>query len=237
MADLKTRLIQLLDLSRSFQQQLIADLDLTERHANGTWENWSIKDELAHVLAWQLNSLARIAALIHAETVPDFSDYHTINRAIYDTNRDRTLADIFTEGDRAYSDFVRIIKALTEEDLIQPARFSEQEPRSLAAQIINNGFEHPVVHYADHYRRRGNLARAARVYEASVAAVADMPEWYGSARYNLACFYALSGQADKAISELREALRLRPDLVEWSRQDPDLESLRHHEAYQAVYAG
>ncbi len=33
MADLKTRLIQLLDLSRSFQQQLIADLDPVERDA------------------------------------------------------------------------------------------------------------------------------------------------------------------------------------------------------------
>ena len=75
MADLKTRLIQLLDLSRSFQQQLIADLDPAERNASGTWEQWSIKDELAHVIAWQLNSLARIAALMHAEPVPDFSDY------------------------------------------------------------------------------------------------------------------------------------------------------------------
>ena len=90
MADLKTRLIQLLDLSRSFQQQLIADLDPAERNASGTWEDWSVKDELAHVIAWQLNSLARIAALLHAEPVPDFSDYETINRAIYDTNHDRT---------------------------------------------------------------------------------------------------------------------------------------------------
>ena len=90
MADLKTRLIQLLDLSRSFQQQLIADLDPAERNASGTWENWSIKDELAHVIAWQLNSLARIAALIHAEPMPDFSDYEAINRAVYNTNHDRS---------------------------------------------------------------------------------------------------------------------------------------------------
>ena len=70
MADLKTRLSQLLDLSHSFQQQLIADLDPVEHDASGTWEDWSIKDELAHVIAWQFNSLARIAALIHAEPVP-----------------------------------------------------------------------------------------------------------------------------------------------------------------------
>ena len=55
-----------------------------------------------------------------------------------------------------------------------------------------------------------------------MSAVADWPEQYGQARYNLACFYALSGQTELALSELREALRLRPSLIEWSQQDPDL---------------
>jgi hypothetical protein len=235
MADRKTRLIQLLDLSRSFQQQLIADLDPVERNANGMWEDWSVKDELAHVIAWQLNSLARIAALLHAEPVPDFSDYETINRAIYQTNRDRTLAEIAAESDRAHGDFVALVQSLSEEDLAQPARFSGQEPHVLAAQIMGNGFEHPMVHYADYYRRRGWLAKATQLYEASVAAVTDWPEWYGLARYNLACFYALSGQVDKASAELRAALQLRPDLLEWSKQDTDLASLRDDPVYQALY--
>ena len=59
---------------------------------------------------------------------------------------------------------------------------------------MGNGFEHPIVHYASYYQQHGELAKATQLYEASVAAVADLPEWYGSARYNLACFYALSGQ-------------------------------------------
>ena len=236
MADLKTRLSQLLDLSHSFQQQLIADLDPAERHADGSWEVWSIKDELAHVTAWQLNSLARIAALLHGEPVPDFSDFQTINRAIYDTNRDRTLADIVAEADQAHIELVKLVESSSEDDLAAPARFSEQEPRSLAAQIMGNGFEHPIVHYANYYQRHGELARATQLYEASVAALVDLPEWYGSARYNLACFYALSGQTSKAIDELCAALRLRPDLLEWSRQDSDLASLQGEAAYQALYS-
>ncbi len=235
MADLKTRLIQLLDLSRSFRQQLIADLDPAERTTTGTWENWSIKDELAHVIAWQLNSLARLVALIHAETVPDFSETEKINRAIYVTNRDRTLADIVAEGDRAHTDFVQLIESLSDNDLSQPARFSDQEQRSLAGQIMGNGYAHPILHYADYYRRRGDLAKATHLHEASVAAVADWPEWYGTARYNLACFYALSAQREEALHELREALQLRPDLIEWSKQDTDLVSLRDDPAYQALY--
>jgi len=236
MADLKTRLIQLLDLGRSFERHLIADRDPEERTASGTWENWSLKDELAHLVAWQLNSLARLAALRHAEPVPDFSDYHAINRSIYDTNGQRTLDEIAAEGDRAYSDWAELIQSSSEEDLARPLHFSDKESSSLVAQIMSHGFEHPVVHCADYYRRRGDLTKATQMYEASVAAVADWPERYGAARYNLACFYALSGQADRAISELRAALQLRPDLLEWSKQDTDLDSLRDQPAFQALYA-
>ena len=236
MADLKTRLIQLLDLSRSFCQQLIADLDPTERNFGGAWENWSIKDELAHVIAWQLNSMARIAAWRYGEPVPDFSDFQTINRAIYDTNRDRSLAEIVAEGDRAHADLVALIQSSSEEDLTRQEHFSGQGARSLVAQIMIDGFEHPIVHYADYYRRRGDLTRAVQVHEAGVAAVAEWPEWSGQARYNLACFYALSGQTDRAIAELQAALQLRPDLQEWSRQDTDLASLRDAADYQALYS-
>jgi hypothetical protein len=51
----------------------------------------------------------------------------------------------------------------------------------------------------------------------------------------LACHYALTGQAENAITNLREALALNEGMIEWSRQDPDLKSLHELEAYQALY--
>ncbi len=235
MAEYKTRLLELLDLSRSFQQQLISDLEPTERTAMGTWESWSPKDVLAHVVAWQLNSLARIAALANGEPIPDFSDTETINRSIYDTNHDRSLSEIITESDRAYTEYLAIIKSHSEDDLKRLMPFSAQEQRSLASQIMGDGYEHPIFHYATYYWQHGDLARATELHESSAAGVADMPDQYGAARYNLACFYAQSGQVDKALAELRAALQLRPDLVEWSKQDTDLVSLHDQPAYQALY--
>jgi tetratricopeptide (TPR) repeat protein len=235
MADLKTCLIQLLDLAQSFRQQLLADFSSAEDKRSGTWEQWSLKDELAHVIAWQANALARMAALVHQETLPDFSEYERINRAVFDTQRDRSLAEIVADGDRAYADFVALILSLPADDLAQPARFSDQERHSLAEQIIGNGYEHPGWHYASFYVRHGDLAKATQLQQASVAAIADWPEQYGMARYNLACFYAVNGQTELALAELREALQLRPDLIEWSKQDSDLESLRAEPAYQALY--
>jgi len=233
MADLKTRLIQLLDLAHAFQQQLLAGFSSEANQRSGTWEQWSLKDELAHIIAWQLNSLARIAAFIHAEPVPDFNDFERLNRAIFDTNRDRSWAEIVAEGDRAFAEYAQIVESFSEEELSRPMRLSDREERSLAVQILGNGFEHAVVHYADYYRRHGELAKGTQLYRASVAAVADWPELYGAARYNLACFLAISGQTALAVAELREALLLRPDLIEWSKQDTDLNSLRGEPASQA----
>jgi hypothetical protein len=235
MSDLKTRLIQLLDLAQSFQRQWIADFPGDADRHSGTWEQWSLKDELAHVVAWQLNSLARIAAFIHAEPVPDFNDFERLNRAIFDTNRDRQLAEIVAEGDRAFAEYAEIVESFSEEELSRPMRESDREERSLAVQILNNGFEHPIVHYAGFYQRHGELAKGTQLYQTSVAAVADWPELYGAARYNLACFLAISGQTALAVAELREALLLRPDLIAWSKQDTDLNSLRGEPAYPALY--
>ena len=40
---------------------------------------------------------------------------------------------------------------------------------------------------------------------------------------------------DQALALLPEALRLQPDLVEWSKEDTDLSSLHDLPAYQALY--
>jgi rhodanese-related sulfurtransferase len=56
----------------------------------------------------------------------------------------------------------------------------------------------------------------------------------GDATYNLACLYALAGEATHALERLREALRLHPDLAGWAGQDPDLASLRPLPEFQAL---
>ena len=213
----------------------MADLSPGERNTRGTWENWSSKDETAHVIAWQLNTVARLAALLHHEDLPDFSDIEQINRAVFDTNRDRPLAEIVADGDQAVTDFSALLAPLSEDDVTQPGRFSDQEKRSIVDLGIGDLFWHPVTHFSYFYLRHGAVARATEIQEVSVAAVADVPAWLGTARYNLACFFAVSGQTEKALQELRAALQMRPELIEWSRQDPDLVSLHDEPGYQALY--
>jgi tetratricopeptide (TPR) repeat protein len=53
----------------------------------------------------------------------------------------------------------------------------------------------------------------------------DHPE-HGAVHYQLACFHALAGDRDEALSHLRVAFENDPRTREWAKSDEDLASLR-----------
>jgi hypothetical protein len=63
----------------------------------------------------------------------------------------------------------------------------------------------------------------------------DSDSWRGTITYNLACFYALDDQPRPALEKLGQALKLNPGLVDWSKEDSDLDSLRELPDFQALY--
>src|SRR5262249_38616730 len=52
--------------------------------------------------------------------------------------------------------------------------------------------------------------------------------------YNVACVYALQGQAEQAVGCLENALKYGFAHKEWIQHDPDLDSLRNLPRYQAL---
>jgi tetratricopeptide (TPR) repeat protein len=54
------------------------------------------------------------------------------------------------------------------------------------------------------------------------------------ASYNLACLYALGGQADKALHLLQQAVDLGFSELSFARHDPDLASLHDHERFRKL---
>ena len=68
-----------------------------------------------------------------------------------------------------------------------------------------------------------------------MAGLDNAQSWQGTTLYNLACFYALNNQPRPAMQKLRQALKLNPDLIAWSKEDSDLDALRALPEYQALY--
>lgn len=89
--------------------------------------------------------------------------------------------------------------------------------------------------------------RAATMRAVALGRVGRMGEglaWAGRAveidpedagvRYNVACFYALSGERDRALDALEGAVRVGFGNREWIERDPDLDSVRDAPRFQAV---
>ena len=81
------------------------------------------------------------------------------------------------------------------------------------------------------YLRQGDEDRGRAELEAGLAAVPD--SWH--ARYNLACFDALTGDRGSALANLERAAELEPERVpKMAAEDGDFDSLRDDERFLAI---
>ena len=78
------------------------------------------------------------------------------------------------------------------------------------------------------YRRMGFESKAND--HISIA----LPKMDNESAYNLACFYAICGEPDKALNYLQIALQNKDTTIEWIKSDPDLELLHNDPRYQSL---
>lgn len=96
---------------------------------------------------------------------------------------------------------------------------------------FGNGVLHTVTHVrwlleagVPLDRARVTAFEGEALRDVSASGIPEKPRAVGI--YDLACYHALSGSPDIARSLIRDAFRLDPDLVEYSRTDEELLSLR-----------
>lgn len=139
--------------------------------------------------------------------------------------------------DAAYTQLLAVVRSLGEEVLTAPSADAHERP--LWTDIVATAYTHPAMHVAEQYARQGKPQAAAQLWQEwsrLVSPLDDSAEWQGLVHYNTACSLALSGNAQQAIAELRQALQLRPQLKAWSKQDTDLNSLHDLPEYRKLYA-
>jgi predicted Zn-dependent protease len=80
------------------------------------------------------------------------------------------------------------------------------------------------------YTRQGRVADGLKMDRKLVKLQPDNP----TAHYNLACSLALSKRKTAALDALRHAVELGYRDFDWMQQDPDLEVLKNHPAFQTL---
>jgi tetratricopeptide (TPR) repeat protein len=233
------KLLILLKTANEEEQALYERLGENERATASKLDQWSAKDTLAHISSWKEYMVRNISATLRGENPEANADLGSINATIYKNNKNKSWDDIITILERVYRSSVECVKAIPHAKMIDSNTLPWQEGRPFWRIIAGNGYLHPVTHLAEYYFNRGDSNIAVKLHEQAADLTADLsnsPDWQGVVKYNLACCYALSGQHKKAINELGKSLELNSDLKEWSKEDPDLASIRSYGSYKSLYS-
>jgi tetratricopeptide (TPR) repeat protein len=230
-------LLQLLASAQVAQREWVDGLGDAQRAAVGTPEAWSPKDMLAHITFWQQLTAERIAQARSGGEPQTSEDFQSVNERVFEERHAQPWDQVLGASEQVYAALADHVRALDEQALTDPKRFAWTRGQPLASSILGNGFWHALEHVARYYVAGGDKERASELLERALGqeALEALPSDRGAGLYNLACFYATTGQPDRAVPLLPEALRLRPDLVEWSKQDSDLDVLRDLPAFKALY--
>ncbi len=138
--------------------ELLGSLSEAQITAPRLPDNLSIKDTMAHLMAWHQLSIARLEAALQeqelelsewlaylATELPD-EEPNEINAAIYEKYRDRPWSIVYQDWRAGFLRFLELGQAIPEERMMDAKRYSWLEGYSLA-DVLTGSYEH---HHNDH---------------------------------------------------------------------------------------
>ncbi len=129
--------------------------DLSDAQLNVPDEGgWSIKDNLAHLTAWE-NYM--VATHLHGQpahkvmgvdqSVIDAGE-NAINAAIQQRSRSRSTAEVMAEAQRTHAAALQTLRQMPFADLMKPHYADDPEQRPVINWVIGNTYEHYEEHSA-----------------------------------------------------------------------------------------
>lgn len=128
---------------------LLAEIPKGRWHEPGVWgDGWTISDLVAHLAEWQYLFLGWYEDGLRGVTpempAPGFKWGETprLNRAIWQKHRERSLAELLAEFDSGYSRILRIVAALSPQQLLESGHFAWTGKHSVTTYLGPNTASH-----------------------------------------------------------------------------------------------
>jgi hypothetical protein len=235
---LKPKLLDYIQRAYDEEVRFVAAAGDEELAREGAPDDWATKDVFAHIGSWKSLLAERLDLDDHDNPSPLYAlPLDEQNFEFYEEYAAKPWPEVRSLVDRGYREIQAATEALAEGYLSDVDRFPWQDGRPIWQRIYHIAYYHPLYHLAPFYLDRGDRAGAhALMVEATdgILALSDETPFVGVYAYNLACFYALEGEKAAALKRLQVAFEHRPSLIEWSKQDSDLDSLREEPEYLAL---
>jgi len=142
----KSQLLAELNNENASWEALLADIgeaNMTQPEVAG---GWSIKDIVAHLTGWRRRTVRRFqATLNHEPNFPplwpsELQDDDEINAWMYESNRDRPLADVLSDSREVFQQLVNAIDAFSDDELQDPQRIEWLEGEPLNGAFVFSHF-------------------------------------------------------------------------------------------------
>ncbi len=147
----KDELIRTLKTERQRWEELLNEVGPNRTETSGVTGDWSVKDIIAHVNAWEERLVAWLEA-IALGTSPELPpwpanlDEDATNAWIWKVNRGRRLDEVLAESRRTSERVEELLAAVTEQDLKEPGRLWWLSGASLLASIPGHSYAHRREH-------------------------------------------------------------------------------------------
>ena len=142
----KQQVIERLQWERAAWEALLAEVGEERMTQPGPMGDWTMKDTVAHVTGWGQEHIAHLQAAQRgdapASPLDTGEDVDVINQRIYNANVDKSLHDVLNESRAFWKQLEDLMQATTEEDLIEPERFSWTKGKALGSMTVDNLANH-----------------------------------------------------------------------------------------------
>ncbi len=130
---------------------ILAPLNETQMTTEGVAGEWSIKDILAHLTAWQQRLLVWLHAAARHEKptligLASEEETDGLNEQFYRENKSRILSDVLADFRTSYLQIVDVVQGLSEKDLIDPHGFAWMKGNPLFYLVAGNTYGHYQEH-------------------------------------------------------------------------------------------
>lgn len=137
-------------------QGVLASLSEAQITAPQLDENWSIKDVVAHLWAWQQRSIARMEAALHDQE-PAYPQWpsqfdpeeegqpYDLNAWLYATYRDQPWSDVYHNWREGFRRFLELGAAIPGNDLTDAEKYAWLEGYALM-DVLRGSYEHHQEH-------------------------------------------------------------------------------------------
>jgi hypothetical protein len=155
MSDKQQMLAKLREEFNSWEE-LLAGLTEAQITAPLLQDNWSIKDVIAHLRAWQQRSVARMEAALHdrepaypawpEQFDPEVEDQpHDLNAWLYEQAQGKPWSSVYRDWRDGFLRFLELGELLHEHDLLDAKKYSWLEGYALA-DVLEGSREHHREH-------------------------------------------------------------------------------------------